>query len=110
MRGIRLLSRSEKICIHAGWWLAEARDWCLRWIFAQHNARVIIDFEERMIAVICAASGNMMSKAYYDADVMVSMINDHINSQWDDGHATGRAEAFEEIGLADPDLEHSEDG
>lgn len=93
------LTLRETIGIQAWWYGRKARDWCLRWVYAQHNARVIIDFEARMISVICEASGNMMSKAYYDADVMLEMIRANISQTFDDGYAEGRKDLAEELGV-----------
>lgn len=85
--------------------VAVYRDFFLRYIYAQHNARVIIDFEERMSGVICEASGHMMSKPYYALETMLPIIREHIESQWSDGYAEGRKDLCEELGIVDPEME-----
>jgi hypothetical protein len=77
----------------------DVRDWCLRWIYAQHNARVIIDFENRMSAVICEASGHLMSKPYYTAEAMLAQIHEHQQQFYAEGYADGRKDVAEAFGL-----------
>jgi hypothetical protein len=79
--------------------LPEIRDWFLRWIYAQHNARVIADFEDRMSAVLCEASGHLLSKPYYDRNTMLRVIADNHSRLYDEGYAEGRKDALEEHGL-----------
>lgn len=57
--------------------------------FARHNARVIADFETRMVAVIYAATRGAMAKAYYGTDDMVDQINKAFELEYDEGHADG---------------------
>lgn len=71
------------------WWYVTSRDvkdWFLRWVYAQHNARVLADMENRFCIVLCEASGNMMSKAYYDKDVMLNQIALHHQKLYNDGY------------------------
>lgn len=77
----------------------DVRDWFLRWIYAQHNARVIIDFENRMSAVICEATGQMMSKSYYTEEAMLGMIAEYHSKLYDEGYADGRKDTAEEFGI-----------
>lgn len=76
-----------------------------QFIFARHNARVVADFESRMVAVIHEASGGMMSKPYYTKEVMLDQIREASSRTWDDAYAEGRKDAFEEMGEADPQAE-----
>lgn len=80
--------------IQLGWYGANVRDWFLRWIHAQHNARVIIDFESRMSSVIWAATDGMMSRAYYTTEVMLAEIADAFERAHAAGYAEGRADAL----------------
>ena len=82
-----------------GW---DVRDWCLRWVYAQHNARVLIDFENRMVAILEPATGGMMSKPYYTADVMVAEIALAQSRAFDLAYAEGRRDLAEELGVEDP--------
>jgi hypothetical protein len=77
----------------------DVRDWFLRWIYAQHNARVIIDFENCMSAVICEATGQMMSKPYYTEKAMLGQIAEHHNKLYEDGYNEGRKDTAEEFGI-----------
>lgn len=96
------MGKLERTCLwlRVTWW--GIRDWCLRWVYAQHNARVIVDFERRMASVIYAATGGMMSKAYYTADVMLEVIEQSRRIEWDEGYAEGRKDLSEELGVDDP--------
>jgi hypothetical protein len=80
--------------------LPDVRDWFLRWIYAQHNARVIIDFENRMSAVVSEASGHLMSKSYYTLEAMLPIIAEHHERLYNDGYAEGRKDLAEEYGIA----------
>lgn len=81
---------------------SDVRDWCLRWVYAQHNARVIIDFENRMSRVVDAATNGLMSKPYYDADVMEVEIRAAQSAVYDMAYAEGRADLAAELGVEDP--------
>lgn len=81
--------------------LEDVRDWFLRFWYAQHNARVIIDFENRMTAVIYAATGGMMSKPYYTEDAMLSQIREFESRTYDFGYEEGRKDLAEELGIED---------
>lgn len=76
----------EKAAINARWHWERARDWVLRFVHAQHNARVIIDFERRMTSVIHEATGYLMSKPYYELDTMLDLIREHHSKLFDDGY------------------------
>lgn len=67
----------------------DVRDWFLRWVYAQHNARVIINFERDMSSVIYEATGGMMSKPYYTIEAMKAQINDYHNSLYQSGYLDG---------------------
>lgn len=75
----------------------DIKDWFLRWIYAQHNARVIIDFESRMSAVICAATGGMMSKPYYREETMLQVIEEYHSKLYDDGYKDGHSDGYNTI-------------
>lgn len=83
--------------------LEEVANWLLRFVYAQHNARVIIDFENRMMSIISVASGGMMSKPYYTTEAMLSEINRHIEATWQDGYEEGRKTLCEDLGVTDPE-------
>jgi hypothetical protein len=87
-------------------WLAMTaigvRDWLARWVFAQHNAKVIIDFEDRMVSVIYAASGGMMSKPYYSTEAMLQCIRENERKLYDYAYADGRDDLAAELGVKDP--------
>lgn len=76
----------------------DVRDWFLRWIYAQHNARVIINFEDRMVSVIYAASGGMMSKPYYTKEAMLAEIRRHESETFDEGYQEGQKDKAAELG------------
>ena len=80
----------------------DIRDWCLRWVYAQHNARVIVDFENRMTSVVYDASGGMMSKPYYTVEAMAEQIADAKSRAYDNAYADGRRDLAEELGVDDP--------
>lgn len=96
------MTRIERINIRLWWVWQRVRDWCLRWVYAQTNARVIIDFEERMTGVIHAATGGLMSKPYYELRTMLPLIEEAREQAWADGYADGRRDLCEEAGIADP--------
>lgn len=110
---IRTLARlwwagdADLIPLVVGAQVDRVRDYFLRFIYAQHNARVIIDFENRMSAVIYEASGGMMSKSYYTEEAMLAQIREHADRERDEWYAEGRKDAFEEMGVADPEEEGS---
>ena len=91
----------KHIRIQLGWYGANARDWFLRWVYAQHNARVIIDFESRMSTVVWAATGGMMSKAYYTAEAMLAEIRDAEERAYNLAYAEGRADTLAEYGMSE---------
>jgi hypothetical protein len=78
----------------------------MRWVYAQHNARVLIDFENRMSAVICEATGHVMSKSYYTVEAMLSQIAEHHSRLYDDAYAEGRRDTAEEFGIELPPEAH----
>jgi hypothetical protein len=82
--------------------IPEIRDWFLRWVYAQHNARIIIDFEDRMVSVIYAASGGMMSKPYYSTEAMLQCIREAESRAYDYAYADGRDDLAAELGVTDP--------
>lgn len=88
------------------WWRYSAwpqtRDYFLRWIFAQHNARVLADFEERMVSVIYEATGGLMSKPYYTTEAMLQCIRENASKQYDYAYADGREDLAAELGVEDP--------
>lgn len=52
----------------------------------QHNARVLADFEDRMSSVLCHATDNLLSKPYYDKDVMISEISEVMQKRYEEGY------------------------
>lgn len=80
----------------------DVRDWFLRWIYAQHNARVIIDFENRMSSVVYHATGGMMSKPYYTIEAIKQEIDGYHSRLYDDAYADGREDLAAELGVEDP--------
>lgn len=102
--GVKIPQRITRVWL-ARLWLhmtaLDVRDWCLRWIHAQHNARVIRDFENRMTSVIHAATG-VMSKPYYTADAMLTEIAAAQARAYDDAYAEGRRDLADELGVIDP--------
>jgi hypothetical protein len=80
----------------------DVRDWFLRWIYAQHNARVIADFEDRMVSVIYAATGGLMSRPYYTTEAMLQCIREFESRTFDDGYREGQKDLAEEHGLELP--------
>lgn len=105
----RLMSNGDShlvpIVISAQW--DRVKNFFLRYVYAHHNARVIIDFENRMSSVIYAATGGMMSKSYYTEEVMLDQIREFQNREMDEWYAEGRKDAFEEMGEDDPLLEET---
>jgi hypothetical protein len=89
-----------RLTLAVHWW--SFQDWCLRWIHAQHNARVIVDFENRMSSVIADATGSMMSKSYYTTEAMIAEMAAFRQRECDEAYAEGRKDLAEEIGIADP--------
>lgn len=92
--GWRRLIRQE-IAYWSRWYAI--RDWFLQIWFCHRNARVIIDFERRMAAVLTTCTRGM-SKPYYTAEAMVAEINDFINESaeeaiddWCKDHSIDRA-------------------
>jgi hypothetical protein len=80
-----------------GWRIEQAKLWCLRWVYAQHNARVIEDFESRMVAVAYEGSGGMMSKPYYTKEAMIGAFQDYQNRQYDEAYQEGRRDLADEL-------------
>lgn len=78
------------------------RDWLAAIWFAQHNARVIADFEDRMSSVIHDATMGRMSKPYYDAGAMLQEISEAYAEHGRENYEDGRRDAFEEMGETDP--------
>ena len=96
-------SRWNRLCMlwtYSVW--PDARDWCLRWIYAQHNARVLSDFESRMSSTVYLATGGMMSKPYYTIEAIRSQIEEHHNSLYEDAYSDGREDLAAELGVEDP--------
>ncbi len=60
--------------------------WLARFWFAQHNARVIEDFERRMSLVIENATDGRMSKPYYTIAAMQVEIDASRSAAYDDGY------------------------
>ena len=60
--------------------------WCARWFYAQHNARVLVEMEGRFSRVLDYASGGMISKPYYSDEVNEQMIREHLWSQYKEGY------------------------
>lgn len=79
------------------------RDWFLRWIYAQHNARVIIDFENRMSWLLCEATGSRMSKPYYEIETMRPILAEFQQDSYEDAYAEGRKDTAEEFDIVLPD-------
>jgi len=88
-------------------WLAvtawpEVRDFFLRYVYAHHNARVIAEFENRMVSVIYRASGGMMSKPYYTTEAMLQCITEAESRAYDMAYSDGREDLAAELGVEDP--------
>lgn len=64
----------------------DVKNWVLRFVYAQHNARVIEDFEGRMLSVIHEATGGLMSKPYYTEEAMLQLIREHHNALREEGY------------------------
>lgn len=80
-----------------GWRIERAKLWCLRWVYAQHNARVIEDFEERMVSVIHEATGGMMSKPYYTEAAMLGEISEAQQRAYEYAYQDGRRDLADEL-------------
>jgi len=96
------MGRAERWRLRLQFIWEDVRDWFLRFIFAQHNARVIANFEDRMCSVIYEASGEMMSKPYYTTEAMLAQIREAQSREYDRAYAEGRRDLAEELGVADP--------
>jgi hypothetical protein len=81
------------------------KDYFARFIHAQHNAQVIINFENRMSSVIYQATGGMMSKSYYTIEAMKAEIDAHQQRELEFWYAEGRKDLCEELGIRDPNDE-----
>lgn len=57
--------------------LNRAVDWIARVYYAHHNARVLCNMEHRMSILLSEATGGMLSKPYYEEDVLVAQIADY---------------------------------
>lgn len=68
------------------WW-----NWLQAYRYAQHNRRVIADFEHRMACVLTTCT-KTMSKPYYHFEDMRVEIEDYIQEQRDEAYAEGREE------------------
>lgn len=75
--------------------LTNIRDWFIRFVYAQHNARVIADFENRMSTLLERATGGVISKPYCKIDVMLDAVEEFHNLLYD----AGRLDAYEEMGV-----------
>lgn len=71
----------------------------LRIWFCQHNARVLIDMESRLSAVLCQATGSRISKAYYSKETMLELVGEHQDRLYNAGHADGWKECCETYGI-----------
>lgn len=89
-----------RLWLSVKWW--NCRDWFARFVHAQHNARVIIDFERRLSSVIYHATGGLMSKAYYREEAMLSLITEQQSRDYDRAYAEGRSDLAAELGVIDP--------
>ncbi len=87
-----------------GYW-EDVRDYFLRFIFAQHNARYIIELEGRLVSVIHEATGYMMSKPTYTEEAMLAAIREHHSRLYDEAYEDGRKDLAE---LHDIDLTEEE--
>jgi len=81
---------------HVTWNFRRVKEWIERWIYAQHNARVIMDFEDRMMAVIHEATGYMMSKPYYTKEAMLAEISSYHERLYDMAYQEGRKDLADE--------------
>lgn len=63
--------------------------WFERLYWAQHNAKVIEDFEDRMSRVIYAATDGRLSKPYYAVEAMEAEIYDAFIRKYDEGYSDG---------------------
>lgn len=75
--------------------------WFARFVYAQHNARVLVDMEHRLGCVLDAATNGMLSKAYYDVPTMTAAISDAFAAHGELYYAEGRADALEEHGITE---------
>lgn len=66
------------------------KNFFLRIWYCHHNARVIEDFEDRMVSVIYEATGGRMSKPYYSREAMLSEIRGNFEKQFDRGYAMAK--------------------
>lgn len=96
------MTRTQRFRLRVRLDLADLRDWFLRWIYAQHNARVIVDFERRMACAVELATGGMMSKPYYTADAIEAEILAAQSRAYDIAYADGRNDLADELGVEDP--------
>lgn len=64
-------------------------NWLRRFYYAQHNARVIEDFENRMSFLVCLATGQWMSKPYYTIEEMRAQVNNHHQREYAYGYNDG---------------------
>jgi hypothetical protein len=93
------VTRWERLRLRIEFAFADARNWLERFIYAQHNARVIVGFEDRMSSVIYAATGGMMSKPYYTTEAMLAQIDEARQREYDEAYQEGRRDLAEELGV-----------
>jgi hypothetical protein len=77
----------------------EVREYFERWIYAQHNARVLATFEDRMVAVVYEATGGMMSKPYYTTEAMKELIREYHARISEEAYDEGRKDLADELGI-----------
>ncbi len=66
--------------------------WFERIYWAQHNARVIMDFETRMMILMDAATRGRLSKPYYTAEVIQSEIEEAFMRKYEEGYDDAKSE------------------
>lgn len=74
-------------------------DWCLRWIYAQHNARELADFEDRMSWLLCHVTGSRMSKPYYAIETMRPIVDEWLQDEYEAAYQEGRKDLAEAYGI-----------
>ena len=72
--------------------------WFERIYWAQHNARVITDFEYRMSVMVDVATSGRMSKPYYNIEAMKSEIEEAFQRERNMAYG----EALIDQGVAEP--------
>lgn len=70
----------------------EIREWFERIIYCHHNARVLADTEWRLSSVLCEATGGKMSKPNYEEQIMLAVIRDHMQEQYEQGYNDAKEE------------------